>query len=279
MKRREDKSPIPQTQMRRFYETLRMLNAADIHQVICEYLSGADARLDRVREMFGSSVKHAEQYRNEEEHFHDRCDPDWHSSYSADRGEFARALVARLKKRGIVSLSCRDDDLGFEIVDYEVSPMRTTGSFFDDGTSGKKSGVGGMDLLLRSTMTNRPIIGEVKAPTDTNIFLALIQALVYAVELSTPAQLSRLQRHYNWPDRLIPGDVRSEIYLFYAQEEEPKLLRETQRLADRLLAAPENGSSTGVHVRDWIARVAFVEAHLGDDESVSVHVGHVAFGE
>lgn len=39
---------------------------------------------------------------------------------------------------------------------------------------------------LQSRASRLPIIGEVKAKDDTNLFVALVQGLTYAVELTTP---------------------------------------------------------------------------------------------
>ena len=43
----------------------------------------------------------------------------------------------------------------------------------------------------------RPIIAEVKVGNDMNPFYALIQTLMYAAELATFNQATRLQQHYD----------------------------------------------------------------------------------
>ncbi|MBS0205537.1 MAG: hypothetical protein JSS49_21750 [Planctomycetes bacterium] len=53
-----------------------------------------------------------------------------------------------------------------------------------------------MDLLLSNFQDRTPIVGEIKADTDVNPFFGLIQSLMYAIELSTPSQLTRLQKAF-----------------------------------------------------------------------------------
>ena len=87
------------------------------------------------------------------------------------------------------------DFLGFTFVEREINPRRTRNATFPDGTPATKSGRGGIDLLL-ATSEGVPVIGEVKRKKDRNVFYALLQAMTYAVELSTPDQLKRLKTHF-----------------------------------------------------------------------------------
>ena len=66
-----------------------------------------------------------------------------------------------------------------------------------------------MDLLLCNHTDQTPVIGEIKADTDVNPFLGLIQSLMYAVELSTPAQRARLCTYY--PGQFAESDTGSGI--------------------------------------------------------------------
>ena len=70
---------------------------------------------------------------------------------------------------------------------------------FSDNRPATKSGAGGIDVLLKSHLTGFPVVGEIKVGTDKNAYFGLIQAMTYAVELSTPNQLARLKRHFR-PD-------------------------------------------------------------------------------
>ena len=84
-------------------------------------------------------------------------------------------------------------NIRFSYVSREISPRRARQAVFTDGRSGARSGRGGMDLLLKSE-TGLPVVGEVKVYDDKTAFFALIQAMTYAVELSTPNQLKRLKK-------------------------------------------------------------------------------------
>lgn len=128
----------------------------------------------------------------------------------------------------------------FRYVDYDISPWRTTYSEFENGKSGQSSGAGGLDLLLSNCIDQTPIIGEIKADTDVNPFLGLIQSMMYAVELSTPAQRARLSLHY--PERFAVSDTGAgiDIYLILLRYPQDKISLEflslTNQLSARLMA-------------------------------------------
>ncbi|OWK37380.1 hypothetical protein FRUB_06500 [Fimbriiglobus ruber] len=113
-----------------------------------------------------------------------------------------------MANRLLASIACgattvlSQPDLEFDFVDYEVSPIRTTKSEFENGRQARNTG--GIDALLANRVDRLPAVGELKANTDRNPFLGFIQSLTYAVELSTPAQRARLDRSYPgrfaWPD-------------------------------------------------------------------------------
>ena len=85
--------------------------------------------------------------------------------------------------------------LGFTFVKREINPRSTRQGQYDNKVAASNSGHGGMDLLLKSTDGDFPVVGEVKVRDDKNAFYALVQAMTYAVELSTPNQLRRVKRH------------------------------------------------------------------------------------
>ena len=120
-------------------------------------------------------------------------------SENADPANRLLGLIAN----GATTVPTRPD-LEFDFVDYEVSPVRTTRSEFENGQAATKTGKGGIDVLLANRVDRLPAVGELKANTDRNPFLGFIQSLTYAVELSTPAQRARLDRSYPgrfaWPD-------------------------------------------------------------------------------
>ena len=83
-------------------------------------------------------------------------------------------------------------------------------------------GRGGIDLLLRSRDGGLPIIAEVKAPRDGNLFVALVQALTYAAELATANQFERLSGSYREFESLDLKQLpRCDIYVIYFRADKP----------------------------------------------------------
>ncbi len=77
------------------------------------------------------------------------------------------------------------------------------------------------------------MVGEIKAKTDVSMFVALIQALAYAVELSSKSQRQRLERTYK---ELTDIKRPVEIYLIYEESNEaPVLLQEAQEITDAVM--------------------------------------------
>lgn len=188
---------IPLTPLRHFYDRLRDFVSDSFHR---EAARECLRRPDRVQELVAASVRHFELYDNRGEPFHDRG-PGL-TRARGENGDVANRTLS-VMARGAVSVPSHPE-LEFDFVDYEISPIRTTGSEFENGTPGTRSGRGGLDALLANRTDRLPVVGELKADTDRNPFLGLIQSLTYAVELSTPAQRSRLATSYPgrfaWPD-------------------------------------------------------------------------------
>lgn len=259
---------IPQTRLRRFYETLLEFPTVSMRQAFCGDLLRTAERTDLLQEIFAESARHFGQYQNVEAKFYTRRKgAPWNSDHLKQPGQFGKCLVARLNpnvsdlERGKWPIFGSTDS--FRVVDYEISPLSTTRAVFEDGEPGKSSGAGGVDLLLCDGQDPVPIIGEIKAKTDTDIFLALIQALNYAVELTTKAQLERLSLAY--PGHFNAQTVtigKCEIFLIYEQQDgEPKLLKETRAIAKKLLENPD--SPIGRCVR----KIRFLAGRLGTNEA------------
>ena len=114
--------------------------------------------------------------------------------------QFARCVAARLECGAVQVIPGPSlptvPHRQLEFVDYEISPFRTPGGAeFEDGTSGRGSGAGGVDLILVDD-AGALVISEIKAPRDSTTFLAFVQALTYAAELTTRSQAERLRRWY-----------------------------------------------------------------------------------
>jgi hypothetical protein len=105
---------------------------------------------------------------------------------------------------------------------------------FSNKLPATKSGKGGMDLLLQSQASGLPVIGEVKVDTDKNAFYALIQAMTYAVELSTLNQLKRLKRNFDEFGQLEPNEAAVEIAILMVNPAPDKTLQSVLRLIPKL---------------------------------------------
>ncbi len=158
-------------------------------------------------------------------------------------------------------------------IDYEINPLRTTNhAVNDDGRVGT-SGYGGLDLLLVNQIEKQPIliVGEVKAKTDTDLFLAFIQSLVYAIELGTENQFERLRSQSDYKSKLQGLDRATglDIYLiFETHPDDVELYFQTRRFCELLL-------QYGNLVKKVVRKVKFVEATLEEDGSVTFLTHHV----
>lgn len=258
------KTLIPQTRLRRFYESLRLFPEQLIHISLAKYMCRTKGKC--LQELFQDSYEHFCKY-NCPLPFHNRSDPDWNRGYLDRSAKFAKCLQARLepgKNNGLHEVFDAKQ-LKFHVLDYEISPYRTPNAVFEDGKSGKSSGVGGLDLLLCNCEDKTPIIGEVKAKDDTNMLLALVQALVYVSELVTPHQRQRLLTEYGARGLAFSDQTKCDIYLMYQNDHEgPDLLEHAVEIAKALLV----GESA---VSKYVRRIAFIQAALTDNSGVKFH--------
>jgi hypothetical protein len=137
--------------------------------------------------------------------------------------------------------------LGYSFVERELSPWRTTNAAFSNKLPATKSGTGGIDVLLKNEKTKMPAVGEVKIGGDKNAFFALIQAMTYAVELSTPSQLVRLSQYSNFTE-LDAKNGRVEIVLFMVNHAKDKTLKPVRALIEKLNHSPNKYRGLGTVV-------------------------------
>ena len=100
-----------------------------------------------------------------------------------------------------------------------------------------------------------PVVGEIKAKTDVDMFTALVQALVYAVELSSSSQRNRLIHAY--PKFRKTG---LKIFLIYEEagdDKDNRLRISTKDIAVDLLKDSE--------CKDFITQIALIKCKRGDD--------------
>ena len=256
---------IPQTSLRRFYETLRKLfTGIEITTLMVNFLSDR-GRSRNLSKLFDDSVRHFRRYENFAEGFHARDNnlPRAIDRYIGEPRNFANCLQARLRSysRNGLPLTVTDGETAWQVkyVDYEISPYRTTGrAAMEDGRVGV-SGVGGMDLLLVDDSGDRPIpiIGEIKADSDRDLFLALIQSLVYTVEIGSGTQLERLKTFYPNSFETLANDSQVDIYLlFEGKTDEVALFDEALDLARQLFTYEGE-------FRQLVRSVKFIKVELG----------------
>lgn len=259
-----DRSPIPQTRLRRFYEMMRLLNETDLQRGIANYLT-ENGRANRIQVMFKESESHFARYANLTEAFHDRNEPDWLMDYANQQNVFAKCVVARIRPNANYDPVTIRGGPQIRVVDYELSLFRTTGgATFEDGKAGTSSGSGGMDLLLQDDTTRIPVIGEIKASTDRDLFLALIQSLTYAIELTTENQMNRLVKSYGQSGFEITNRQCDILLIYDKRGELPVLMDQTKELATQLLAEPMSP------VARRIRRIALVSADLESQAGIEL---------
>jgi hypothetical protein len=274
----EDRT-IPVSRLRRFYETLRLIGTSDVHGAIATHLARSADTADALDTLFEKSLAHLERYQNVGQPFHPGRNRDWVAHCRDRQDRFANCLVANLAPdesgaRGEIRIE-GDPSLAFQVVDYEVSPLRTAGGHtYEDGRPGRSSGLGGMDLLLAAG-DGTPVVGEVKAPGDTSLFVALVQALTYAAEILTRHQAARLRSAYADVFPSPPGDARCEILILVSEDDTPRLMDESRTIVAHLLGNPEGAIARRVR-RITVASVrlepgARPSFSLGYSEASSSH--------
>jgi len=145
-------------------------------------------------------------------------------------GPTAAAYLERRARKGKELISI--DGLGdYLYVDREVVPARTTAgrgatmaNRFNDEARTRSTSAMKADLLLQSSPTARPTIGEVKISTakgdDADPVYALVQALALASQLVNTNQRSRLRRHYPRGNLAEAGPLDVVVFLFLTAESE-----------------------------------------------------------
>lgn len=122
--------------------------------------------------------------------------------------------------------------------------------------------------MLGETLDGLPVIGEIKVPTDTSLFVALVQSLTYASELLTLHQVARLRKTYPEHFRPSGGQTAGEILLLVSADDRPRLEEETMRLAAALLGDPEG--AVAKHAR----RISLVDVAFRTNSAPELTLRH-----
>jgi hypothetical protein len=197
---------LPATQLREYYDALHGLKEQE-QTALAELHADDPARLIA---RFDHSVKTVAAYPEITEAFHDKRSEGW-TAAAGDQVTSTTTFVANLAVAARHEVT-GSPELDFDFVDREIFPLRST-TIPVDGRGAQRR----IDLLLRDCH-GLPIVGELKVAGDSPTYYALVQALMYAAELSSESQLRRLAEHY---DFLVPtGQPAISIYLIaYAAPE------------------------------------------------------------
>jgi len=216
---------VPETELRIFYRFMKLLDVDtwnDLAKFYCDNPKSLERLWDKSRKKFDN-------YSN----------PDgWNQGKRKDLPKAPELLTevswtneftAYLNKHDLMGTNS-----GYTFVRSELNPWNTRHGAFSNKLPATKSGRGGMDLLLKSTKSGFPVVGEVKVKDDKNAFFALIQAMTYAVELSTPNQLVRLRDHIDEFEELDPKKAKVEIAIIMVNPKYPHTRKDVISLIKKL---------------------------------------------
>jgi hypothetical protein len=242
---------LPPTQLRGYYDALHALKEQE-QTALAELHAEDPARLIA---RFAHSVKTVADYPAITIPFHGERSKAWLEKAGQDvtsTSTFVAKLAAARSHR-----VTNAGQLDFDYVDREIFPLRRTGIARAD-QSDRRS----IDLLLRDS-DNLPVVGELKVAGDSPAYYALVQALMYAAELSSASQLRRLAGQSTYDFRL-PGDEEAplSIYLIaYAAPERgayrERSFRATERLSAKLMRDRR--------INEVVRCIAYLEASTGAD--------------
>jgi hypothetical protein len=189
---------LPPTQLREYYDALHALKEQE--QTALAELHAKDP--ERLIARFAHSVQTVAAYPKLTEPFHGERSEAWTESAGLPITS-TTTFVANLAAAGhhrVIDFP----ELDFDFVDREIFPLRST-TIPVDGRGARRR----IDLLLRDG-NGLPIVGELKVARDSPTYPALIQALMYAAELSSESQLRRLAQNYD----LVVPDAQPAIIVY-----------------------------------------------------------------
>lgn len=192
-----DKSRRPAiTELRKLYEQLD----EDIPKIL--------------RNLFIASIEKLKHYDNKEEPLYNPNRPSKSSTPTRNTPRLQRYFEEKQKENQSVEIG---GSVEYKYLACELSPLRTTKTISEDGTTGKHSGSGGIDIFCYNTKTRHPVLIEYKSKNDKSLFFALIQLLTYASELATPNQFYRMRN--SWPNLDFNEDNKLELCIIYDDDE------------------------------------------------------------
>jgi hypothetical protein len=230
------------TQLREYYDALAALKEQE--QTALAELHAEDPQ--RLAGRFEHSVKTVAQYPAITEPFYGARSEAWKKE-GAETIDSTAAFTALLAE-GEVHDAAGAPELSFRYIDREVFPLRSREIV--SGRSARRS----IDLLLESR-DGFPIVGELKIKADKPTYYALVQALMYAVELSSESQRNRLAQHCSFKSR--GGGELIDVYILGYQAPDRGAYRARSFEASKMIAAK---LMKDPRVSSVVRRIAYLEA-------------------
>lgn len=236
------------TQLRELYDALAALKEQE--QTALAELHAEDP--ERLIARFVRSVETVAAYPDLDEPFHDRSP----AAEGVPRDiSSTPGFVSRMSAGDLYSVAGAPQ-LSFRLVDRELFPLRSSQA------GGPRAPRRTMDVLL-ADRSGYPIVGELKIGSDKPTYYALIQALMYAAELSSQHQLRRLAEHHG---TIVAASGPSlGIYLIGFQVPDgtyrPRSYEASKRIAGELMADRR--------INSILRSIAYLEADAGPGESLT----------
>ncbi|MCL4223695.1 MAG: hypothetical protein KJZ91_04390 [Myxococcales bacterium] len=255
---RAPRPTVPITQLRYFYRTLLHLGRG-ARTEIAKSLAETGREVSLLEELFTDAIEHIDRiYKPSGEV--PLMPTSGRKMLQAGKGT-ATDLVRHFEEHhSATALPVIAGGLSWTVryLDREVSPLRTPGADWADGRKATSSGSGGIDVL-GVTGEDEPhlVVGEIKAETDTDLFLALVQAFTYCSELMAgTAQQARVFRQYK--DRLPRSPIAADIWLMFERKRrDDKIVDHVAAFIQRFLAQEDRAS------RQWLRNIRMIQVEAG----------------
>jgi hypothetical protein len=242
------------THLRTYYDALHALKEQE-QTALAELHAEDPARLIA---RFAHSVETVAGYPALDEAFHGERPSEAWKEHAGEPVTSTTTFVANLAAGGRHEVADAPE-LAFDFVDREIFPLRSTTT-----AVGERSVRRSIDLLLRDA-DRLPVVGELKVAGDSPTYYALVQALMYAAELSSEGQRRRLGEHYDLDGS---ADGRIGVYIVAFAPPERGAFRErsfeaSATIAEKLMADPK--------VNGVLRRIAYLQASADADGGLAFH--------
>ena len=197
---------IPTTDLRKLYSFFRFFSTKTQLAILGDYNRGKN--YEKLVKLYKDSKAYFGKYNNDKPFIEEGRKRSEVLASELPVFDNTKDVIAFFKRHDEIKVE-NDDFLTFSYIEREIDPRRMTGAKFDNGSSGRSSGIGGIDFLAWNDNMKLPIIGEIKCKSDETPFFALIQLLMYCSEMATESQVTRINN-----TRLFKREIKLP-YLLY----------------------------------------------------------------